>query len=425
MSFTYKVERGDCPWNIAEKSLKQQNKKVDNKSIYYEMVRLAELNGCKNVDEFNAKFFSKTGAVIAAGSGTQENVGAKSSKKTSKSVNNSEFLPSKKSSKSVNNSAPLPPKKTSSTVNNSQQIAPKKTSKPVNNSEQGAQKTGWKPIPKYESVEQEVKRINSLENDLTRIIQYNKKHYDGKHYAVVDKKTCQLTVYDKDGKVVQKFVVGVGKTKGDGLSNYFTDYNNNTDKAGLAEQNRYTTPGEFTLDEKYVTKKSNTKGYTGTDGKYRLMDLKGDNRGVNSGQQAIHVVYKNDADRIKAIKSDGTEDNRMSYGCINLLQEDYDKLHEYLGEGDKVFILPEEKGNKLQLEKQSDGSYIFHQQNHKDDARDYSVEAVSRVKYDVHPERDKSPKKAKGSRKHKSQQNPQYPWYDPRTWLPKQFNFRK
>jgi len=380
MSFAFAVERGDNLWKIAEKSLKQQNKEVNRNSIYCEIIRLAELNGCKNVDEFNNKFLKQ--------SDSDENTGVK----VQKNVN------------------PNPPEMI------------KKPDKSDKKEDFGKV---WKSIPQYESVEQEVKRINSLENDLTRIIQYNKRHYDGKHYAVIDKKSCQLTLYDKEGKVIKKFVVGVGKTKGDGLSNYFIDHLNKTDKAALAEKSRYTTPGEFTLDEVFITPKSDTKGYTGTDGQYRLMRLKGDNRGVRSGQQAIHVVYNNDANRIKAINTEDTEDNRMSYGCVNLLQEDYDELHEYLGEGDKVFILPEEKGNKLQLEKQSDGSYIFHQQNHKDDARDYSVKVASRVKYDVHPERDKTPKRTRRTRKNNPQQNVQYPWYDPRGWIPKQFDFWK
>ena len=89
-------------------------------------------------------------------------------------------------------------------------------------------------------------------------------------------------------------------------------------------------------------------------------------------------------------------------------------------------ILPEEKGNKLQLEKQTDGSYKFAQQYHKKDKRDLTSAQASQVNYDVRP--DKNPKyiaqqKAK-QEKLLAQQNQStqkkdngFKWYNPMTWL--------
>jgi hypothetical protein len=56
------------------------------------------------------------------------------------------------------------------------------------------------------------------------------------------------------------------------------------------------------------------------------------------------------------------KDNRVSFGCVNFMVESYDKMRKLItGKGTKVYILPEEKGNSLHLEKQKDGSYKFFQ----------------------------------------------------------------
>lgn len=246
----------------------------------------------------------------------------------------------------------------------------------------------------------EIDRINSLKDDTSRIIEYNKKNYDGKYYGIVDKKKCQLVIYDKKGKVIKTFTVGVGKKKGDDLQSYYLERAQKTDKQALAETGRYTTAGEFTLDDY----KEVSDAYTGKDGKPKMMALKGDNRGVRSGQMALHMLYKPDyKKREKAINTPGLDDNRMSYGCINLKEEDYDAMHKFLGEGDKVYVLPEENGNKLLLEKQKDGSYKFAQQYHKNQKRSIPADKASQVKYDINPDRDPNNRE-------------ESVWYKPWTW---------
>ena len=110
----------------------------------------------------------------------------------------------------------------------------------------------------------------------------------------------------------------------------------------------------------------------------------------------------------------------MSYGCVNLKESDYDILAQYIGEGDKVYILPEEKGNKLLLEQQHDGSYKFEQQYHKDQKRGIDKELASRVKYDVRPERDPvyiAKQKAEQERLLAEQKKNEFCWYNPMTWF--------
>lgn len=72
----------------------------------------------------------------------------------------------------------------------------------------------------------------------------------------------------------------------------------------------------------------------------------------------------------------------MSYGCINLLPEDFEVLHSYLKEGQKVYVLPEEKGNELKLEN-VDGEKKFVQKYHTEQKLGTSVEEASKVYYDV------------------------------------------
>lgn len=69
-----------------------------------------------------------------------------------------------------------------------------------------------------------------------------------------------------------------------------------------------------------------------------------------------------------------------------MLPEEYDDLMNYLSEGDKVYILPEEKGNALILE-EKDGTLKFAQKYHKDQKRNLTENEASKVVYDYNPEK--------------------------------------
>lgn len=367
------VRKGDSPWKFAERNLSNKGQQVTNADIMKEMSRLAKLNGCDNVEDFNKKFFSATGKEILTN--TQEKT-----------------IPTQQTK--VN-----PPK----TKIVHKKIVKTKVSEDV-------------------SKQAHAKKINNMTSDAQRIIEHNKTNYQGQYYGIVDKKSCQLKIYDKKGNVIKTLTVGVGKNKGDNLQSYYLDRANKTDDALKAEQGRYTTAGEFTLDEV----ESTTDAYTGKDGKPKIMSLKGDNRGYHAGQMSIHMLYKPQyAKRKAAIESKGLEDNRMSYGCVNLTEEDWNTMHQYLGEGDKLYVLPEEKGNKLQLEKQKDGTYKFEQVYHRNDRRDKTKEQASWVNYDIRPERNpytakkETPqtenKQTAQTQTAKSKQETH--WYNPMTWF--------
>ncbi|MCM1338728.1 MAG: L,D-transpeptidase [Muribaculaceae bacterium] len=323
---SYRIISGDCPWNVAKRNLQAKGGKVNNMLIIEEMNRLAKINGCDDVDDFSRKFFYSIGKELIL--------------------------------EEVEDVEP--------------DVTPIKPDNPEVPDE---------PARPATTEEAEVERINRMDNDTDRIVEYNKTHYKGEHYGIVDKKTCKLKIYDKEGNVVKTIPVGVGKAKGDYLGSGYLS----SDPA-KREGGRYTTPGECTLDE-YETF-DNANYVSRKDGKHKIMALKGDNMGEDAGQQAIHMIPRHRRDRKHALDTETASDNRMSYGCVNLREEDYDIMAQYLGEGDKIYILPEEKGNKLQLEKQADGSYRFEQQYHKDQKRGVNKDVACHVNYNVRPDRD-------------------------------------
>lgn len=404
---TYTVKKGDCAWKVAERRLEANGKQASSAEITKEMMRLAKLNGCDNISDFNNKFFGKIGSEFLL---SEQAIKDKNTLPAGYRVEIStpDTVALQDNTKIARRDSVVP---FDSTKVTSDEILQQLTSRKGGNPEI---KKAEKPLT---AEEREIARINSLATDTDRIIEYNKKNYNGEYYGIVDKKSCKLKIYDKNGKVVQELTVGVGKKIGDQLGTYYMERVQKTKDAWKAEQGRYTTPGEFTMDE--LTKA--TPDYTSKkDGKPKVMMLKGDNRGIRSGNQAIHMVPNSHQDRNAKLDSPTTADNRMSYGCVNLKESDYDILAQYIGEGDKVYILPEEKGNKLLLEQQHDGSYKFEQQYHKDQKRGIDKELASRVKYDVRPERDPvyiAKQKAEQERLLAEQKKNEFCWYNPMTWF--------
>jgi len=362
------------------------------------MKRLAKLNNCETVEDFNNKFFAKLGNEVLLEAPAQ---------KSNQPVSKRPLLTDKNS----------PKPKDSVEVSDNTRIEKPKI--------QQSNKNTTPKIKLNKNTNSSVaEKINSMPDDTSRIVEYNKKHYNGKYYGIVDKKACQIKIYDKSGQVVKTFSVGLGKAKGDNLMSFGMSSN-----AVKRESGRYTTAGEYTLDEfASANDVPDSEIYTSKkDNKLKAMELKGDSHGEESYQLAIHMVPTILQGRNKNLKSPTTADNRVSYGCINLLESDYDQMHKYLGEGNKIYVLPEEKGNKLQLEKQKDGSYKFEQAYHRNDKRSLSKEQASVVNYDVRKERDpkllaKQKTQKAAPQKGLAQQQPKaksqkYEWYDPRRWL--------
>ena len=410
---TKKVQNGDCAWNAAKRNLQAQNKKPTNADIAKEMNRLAKLNGCKDADDFNSKFFAKA---------NKEYVVEKKKTTQQKPVYSNDTTAMADSTRVTKKPLPQPKKAPATAKSDSTTV--KSDSTKVKTPKDSTTVKKQAPVAK-KAENPEIAKINSMKSDRARIVEYNKKNYNGQYYGIVDKKTCKLNIYNKQGEIVKSFNVGVGKTKGDNVGSYYLERAEKTKDAWKAESQRYTTAGEFTLDER----KSASANYIGKNGEPKLMDLKGDNKGIRSGQKAIHMIPKNHPERISQLKN--RTNTRVSYGCVNLLEEDYDAMHQYLGEGDKIYILPEEKGNKLQLERQKDGTYKFEQAYHKKAKRGMPKEEASKVNYDIRPDKNpayiaqqkaKKEAQAKLMAQRKAQQKAQEKaketkWYNPTTWF--------
>ena len=144
----YTVKSGDCAWNAAKKTLKARGLKVTNAEITKEMQRLAKLNGCDSVEDFNTKYFSRAG---------------------------SEFIYDKKEAAAPKRKIPVAPADTlnrdTAAVQDNTRVArnsiqvdtTKSIKKPLK--VKNPKKYQKKSIPKLTAKEQEVLHINAMKND--------------------------------------------------------------------------------------------------------------------------------------------------------------------------------------------------------------------------------------------------------------------
>ena len=187
-----------------------------------------------------------------------------------------------------------------------------------------------------------------------RIIEHNRTNYGKDYYGIVDKKNCKLTIYDKNGNAVKSYILGLGEDKGDGIAH--------NGKGG-----HLTTAGEFTLDENVnLVGKENYQ----VNGQYRFMALNGDNASGDNMQAGIHMIPKNlQKKRLPWMDSKTLDDNRMSLGCVNMYQRDYEDMYNnYLQGGCKIYILPEEAGNELVYDNAKSKFVVKHEQQRSNNA---------------------------------------------------------
>lgn len=189
----------------------------------------------------------------------------------------------------------------------------------------------------------EVSEINAMRDDEQKIKKWEKLN-SNENYVVINKKECLATVYNKYGDEIKSFEIGIGRDIGD-------DYN---DTSGLLGKAKNTTPaGEYTL----ITNIINPAAY----GDLTLSLGEKANKAHQSKKVvALHKVPKFRArDRLNKFNDGNLANNRMSHGCINFLETDFNELRKYIHGGLKVYILPEEADNQLMLEKNDKGKFEF------------------------------------------------------------------
>ena len=382
----YKVQRGDSPWRVAQKSLQAQGKKPTNAEIQKEMQRLASVNGCKDVNDFSKKFFNSIGKNIKF---TGEATGQKAPLTQPRRAKMTGQIDTTKLHRNVS----LP--------NESTRVATPK----------------YTPTP-AEKLQTEIDKINVMKSDKQKIIAWNKKHAKG-NYIIVDKKTCRATVYNKAGQALDSYEVLLGSTKG--------DYMSTAVDADPSQRRNTTPPGEFSLGaisnsfgasyalgESWETFDPDTerrKDAPGSGGKRKL----------GSMIAALHGTA-NPKVRNKLYGDGNLANNRVSMGCVNIPVEDIKEMEQKYGikQGSKLYILPEDSGNSLKLERQKDGTlkfvthYASPAQNNK---RARVQEQIAQGKIN----RELQAKKKAAQNTHLAQQktetkNTNFKWYNPTTW---------
>lgn len=188
-----------------------------------------------------------------------------------------------------------------------------------------------------ELLNKKVSEINSIKDDELKIKEWEKFNAS-KNYLIINKKNCSATVYDKDGIEIKKFEVGIGTEVGD-------DFN---DTSGVMGKAKNTTPaGEFML----IPNVYNKSAYGDL-----TLSLGSESSKVQNSKKVVglHKVPKfREQARLKKFYDGDLSNNRMSHGCINLLEKDFKELTKYIQGGFKLYVLPEEAGNHLMLVKNS------------------------------------------------------------------------
>lgn len=196
-------------------------------------------------------------------------------------------------------------------------------------------------------------------SDTEKIIEFHKllKKYkrNAENYIIIDKKKCKSTVYNPDGKILDVSEVALGRDIGDKRGGGY--------QVKGATLRAYTPPGEFEIVREGAKKTSkNFKLYED-----RILILKGDRtqkKYQKSQTLALHRVPLSPMGKLRenVFNNNSIKDNRVSFGCVNYLVESFDKMKKFIkGKTTKVYILPEENGNSLHLEKVGEDEYKFFQ----------------------------------------------------------------
>lgn len=195
--------------------------------------------------------------------------------------------------------------------------------------------------PKNDDLSAQISQINSMSSDEQKIKEWAKLS-PSEYYVIIDKKDCSATVYNRDGREIKSFEIGIGRDIGD-------DFN---DTRGVLGKPKNTTPaGEYTLIPNVINKAA-----------YGDLTL---SLGVKANKPqsvkkvvALHKVPKfRQQDRLKKFYDGNLANNRMSHGCINFMEDDFKEFTKYIHGGLKTYVLPEEEDNELRLTKNNKGEF--------------------------------------------------------------------
>ena len=220
--------------------------------------------------------------------------------------------------------------------------------------------------------------INSMKDDLTKIIEYNKMTRANSKFVVVDKAKSKATLYNGD-KVVNTFDIGVGENIGDTLNDVSYDYATKT----FSKTGRTTPSGEFKT-AKLPNQCENKADYESS-GELNVVLLNGVMHPANYRQNtslALHQLPNQFYDQRMHIMNTIKGRKGMSTGCVNFRKEDFQALVKDLPEGTPVYILPEETGNRLILTELPNGDMWFKTQ-YSDEKRANALELAIKNYFNI------------------------------------------
>lgn len=169
-------------------------------------------------------------------------------------------------------------------------------------------------------------------SDKETIINFHRDHpkKDGcQHYAIVDKKNADISIYTLGGQKVFSREVLVG-VKASDVKTRWTEYNDSK------HQGSYTTgAGSFTIAE---PKKGD---YYSRNFNNNILQIEG------QPVFAIHQIPNGLGKRYQSFGTGDPLDRRVSQGCVNMKQSDYLSMVKWMKPTCKVYVLPEEANNKF------------------------------------------------------------------------------
>lgn len=183
----------------------------------------------------------------------------------------------------------------------------------------------------YLTVKKRMEVMSGMSENAKKIFLYNDSVMSSENktiepYVIADKPTATVFLFDSQNNIIAKFPALFGQAKGEAPNSADA----NSDIAGSGA----TTPaGSYKMSLGKNMKAQDLNLYHG-----KIFRIEG------TSNLAFHITYPGElAERTKALKTKTTEDNRMSWGCINISEENFDKyVTPYLSkDNQKLYITPD------------------------------------------------------------------------------------
>lgn len=153
------------------------------------------------------------------------------------------------------------------------------------------------------------------------------------YYAILDKINAEIMVYDLGGRQVFRSEALVGNVRSDRRT-VWTQFDEREKMT-----NRSTGAGIYTVSKPKLNNSYYQRNYSNNI--LQLLDQNGKDQVF-----AIHQVPNGMPERNKLFGGDA-ERRWVSSGCANLRLEDYKKITKWIRPGCQIYVLPEEKNNRL------------------------------------------------------------------------------